>query len=61
MSLPDSQPRLTGVRHERSGQNTYFTNLDFPEIAGVPFPFQKAIFLGPRSREVAIIEAFPPK
>ena len=24
----------------------YFTNLDFPEIAGVPFPFQKATIGG---------------
>ncbi len=24
----------------------YFTNLDFPEIAGVPFPFLLATFLG---------------
>ena len=30
----------------------YFTNLDlgFPEIAGVPFRFQTAIFLGPKTR-----------
>ena len=33
----------------------YFTNLDFPEIAGVPFPFQNATFWGPRSCEAAII------
>ena len=25
---------------------SYFTNMDFPEIAGVPFPFQKATFWG---------------
>ena len=25
----------------------YFTNLNFPEIAGVPFPFQFATFWGP--------------
>ncbi len=29
-------------------KSEYFTNLDFPEIAGVPFPFQNATLLGPR-------------
>ena len=28
----------------------YFTNLDFPEIAGVPFPLQNATFWGPKTR-----------
>ena len=32
----------------------YFTNLDFPEIAGA-FPFPNATFWGPSSCEVAII------
>ena len=31
----------------------YLTNLDFPEIAGVPFPLQSPPFGGNRSREVA--------
>ena len=32
--------------------NKYFTNLDFPEIFGVPCPFRKRYLLGPKNPRV---------
>ena len=39
------EPTTLIFRGYNSGQK-YFTNLDFPEIFGVPFPFQNATFYG---------------